>query len=316
MTPGAPRVVVITGGSSGIGRCAATLFARRGWRVGLIARGALGLAAAAAEVTAAGGVAATAVADVTDSAALGNAADDLAATLGPIDAWVNCAGNGVYGRFLDVPEDQFRQVTEVTYLGAVNGTRIALLAMQPRNRGTIVNVCSGVAFHGLPLMTSYSGAKAALRGFAQALRVELAIEHSRIRLSAVFPPAINTPFFSHAASHMGWPARPVPPVYQPEVAAEGVYLAATTGRAEVIVSGTMSLFSLLTRAAPVWTGFIVRRLGIEGNLTRDPAALRLQECTLFAPSVIPGGMHGPFGHRARRWSMQMALQKLRARIVS
>jgi NAD(P)-dependent dehydrogenase (short-subunit alcohol dehydrogenase family) len=312
MRPAGP-LVVITGGSSGIGRCAAALFARRGWRVGLIARGIAGLEATAAEVAAAGGAVAFVVADVTDSTALRAAAGEIASILGPIEAWVNCAGNGVYGRFLDVPEDQFRQVTEVTYLGAVNGCRVALAAMRAGNQGTIVNVCSGVAFHGLPMMTSYSGAKAAVRGFTQALRVELAIERSRIRVSAVFPPAINTPFFSHAMSHMGWPARPVPPVYQPEVAAEGVYHAVTTGRAEVIVSGTMTFFSLLTRAAPVWTGAVVRRLGIEGNLTRDPAACRLQNCTLFAPSGIGGGMHGAFGRRARKWSVQMTLQRLFAR---
>ena len=124
------------------------------------------------------------------------------------DVWINCAGNGVYGRFASVPEAEFDRVTAVTYGGTVNGCRIALALMRAAGGGTIVNVCSAVAFHGLPLMTSYSGAKAAVRGFAQALQAELTIERSRIRVSVVFPPAVNTPFFSHAVSHMGWPAPP------------------------------------------------------------------------------------------------------------
>ena len=205
------RTVIITGGSSGIGRGTAIVFARRGWQVGLIARGAAGLAAAAGDVRAEGMPAAVAVADVADSAALRAAADALVAELGVPDVWINCAGNGVYGRFTAVPEAEFDQVTAVTYGGTVNGCRIALELMRPGGRGTVVNVCSAVAFHGLPLMTSYAGAKAAVRGFAQALRAELRMERSAIRVSTVFPPAVNTPFFSHAVSHMGWPARPAPP---------------------------------------------------------------------------------------------------------
>jgi hypothetical protein len=154
----------------------------------------------------------------------------------------------------------------------VNGTRVALALMRPRGHGTIVNVCSGVVFHGLPLMTSYSGAKAAVRAFGQALRIELAFERSRLRVSTVFPPAVNTPFFNHAISHMGWPARPVPPVYQPDVVARGIYMAAMTGRPEMTISGTVAAFALMSRIAPVLTGAVIRRLGVDGHLTRDAAA--------------------------------------------
>src|ERR1700679_3571968 len=192
------RVVIITGGSSGIGRCTAALFGRRGWKVGLIARGAEGLEASRRDIEAAGGRAAVAQAEVTDSAALARAADALIAALGPVDVWINCAGNGVYGRFDDVPEHEFQRVTDVTYHGAVNGTRVALAKMRARDAGTIVNVCSAIAFHGLPLMSSYAGAKAAVRAFSQAVQGELRLERSRIRISTVFPPAVNTPFFSHA----------------------------------------------------------------------------------------------------------------------
>lgn len=307
----APRVVIITGGSSGIGRSTAVHFARAGWRIGLIARGAAGLAAAATEVRALGATAATAVADVTDSAALNAAAEALEAALGPAQVWINAAGNGVYGRFVDVPEREYRQVTEVTYLGTVNGTRAALACMRRRDQGTIVNVCSGVVFHGLPLMTSYSGAKAAVRAFGQALRIELAFERSRVRVSTVFPPAVNTPFFTHAISHMGWPARPVPPVYQPEVIARAILLAAETGRPEMTISGTVAAFALLSRLAPVWTGAVVRRLGVDGQRAREGREAAAP--TVFAPSEEPSGARGAFS--ARPWSLQVTLRRLLARLA-
>jgi NAD(P)-dependent dehydrogenase (short-subunit alcohol dehydrogenase family) len=214
-----------------------------------------------------------------------------------------------------VPEAEFRQVTEVTYLGTVNGTRVALALMRPRGHGTIVNVCSGVVFHGLPLMTSYSGAKAAVRAFGQALRIELAFERSRLRVSTVFPPAVNTPFFNHAISHMGWPARPVPPVYQPDVVARGIYMAAMTGRPEMTISGTVAAFALMSRIAPVLTGAVIRRLGVDGHLTRDAAADHGATPTVFAPSDEPSAVHGAFGRRARRWSTQMGLRRLYVRLA-
>ena len=221
------------------------------------------------------------------------------------DVWINCAGNGVYGRFTSVPQAEFDRVTAVTYGGTVNGCRIALDLMQPGGRGTVVNVCSAVAFHGLPLMTSYAGAKAAVRGFAQALRAELRMQRSAIRVSTVFPPAVNTPFFSHAVSHMGWPARPAPPVYQPEVVAAGIYLAATTGQAELIVSGTAAAFALASRVSPRLVAFLMCQLGFDGQLTRDPEAARLEHPTLFEPASAAAPVRGPFGKRARGHSIQL-----------
>ncbi len=311
--PRAPssRVVIITGGSSGIGRCTASWFARRGWRVGLIARNPAGLAAAAADVAAAGSIAAFAPADVTDSAALQQAALAIIDQLGHPDVWINCAGNGVYGRFASVPQAEFDQVTAVTYGGTVNGCRVALGLMRPRDRGTIVNVCSAMAFHGLPLMSSYAGAKAAVRGFAQSLRAELRVERSAIRVATVFPPAVNTPFFSHAVSHMGRPARPAPPVYQPEVAAAGIYLAACYAPRELVVSGTAVLFELVNRISPRLIAYAVTRLGFERQLTQDPDAVRLERPTLFAPAATPSPVHGPFGGRARRRSWHVWLLERR-----
>ncbi len=309
------RVVIITGGSSGIGRATAGRFARAGWRVGLIARGPAGLAAAAADVRAAGAQAATTMADVADPAALARAAAELAAALGTPDVWINCAGNGVYGRFEQVPAAEYDRVTAVTYTGTVNGCRVALGLMAPRGHGTIVNVCSAAAFHGLPLMTSYAGAKAAVRGFAQALRAELRIARSPVRVTTVFPPAVNTPFFSHAVSHMAWPARPAPPVYQPELVAAGIYYAATKGGAEVVVSGTASAFLLATRVAPGLIAWCMTRIGFEGQLTRDPTAGCLAEPTLFAPSAQASPVRGPFGRHARGTSLHLAATRALAVLV-
>ena len=253
----------------------------------------------------------TAIADVTDGNALRLAADGLVAELGMPSIWVNCAGNGVYGRFVVVPEAEFDRVTAVTYGGTVNGCRVALNLMRQTGDGTIVNVCSATAFHGLPLMTSYAGAKAAVRGFAQALQAELTMERSTIRVSTVFPPAVNTPFFSHAPSHMGWPARPAPPVYQPEIVCEAIYLAAMTGQAELLVSGTVVAFSLIQRAFPRLIAYLMPRLGFDGQLTRDPEAARVQQQTLFEPSTDASPVRGPFGREAREFSSQVWLLRCR-----
>ena len=303
------KVVIITGGSSGIGRGTAALFARHGWKVGLIARGAEGLAASLRDIEAVGACGATAQADVTDSRALGAATDAIVAALGPMDVWINCAGNGVYGRFGDVPEREFQRVTDVTYHGSVNGTRVALAHMRPRDAGNIVNVCSAVAFHGLPLMSSYAGAKAAVRAFGQAVQGELRLERSRIRIGTVFPPAVNTPFFSHAVSHMGWPARPAWPVYQPQVVAQGIWQAVASGRREMTISGTAATFSLATRLVPGVIAWCMSRFGIERQLTRDGDACRLQEPTLFAASRRVFDVHGPFGNGARSRSIHLFLER-------
>ena len=306
------RVVVITGGSSGIGRSTGVLFARRGWRVGLIARGRQGLCESAHDIVAAGSCVATAVADVTDGEALSKAAAAIMEQLGPIDVWINCAGNGVYGRFDDVPEKDFRRVTDVTYHGTVNGTRVALANMRKRSQGAIINVCSAAAFHGLPLMSSYSGAKAAVRAFGEAVRAELKLERSRIRLRSVFPPAVNTPFFSHAISYMGWPARPVGPVYQPEVIAEGIWLAVQYGKADTVLSGTAAAFSLACRISPTLIAWCMGKLKFECQATRDQGAYDLLEPTVHVASERALGPRGPFNAYARKWSAHVWMKAISA----
>jgi short-subunit dehydrogenase len=302
-----PRVVIITGASSGIGRCTAGLFARHGWRVGLIARGEAGLSAARADVERHGATAATAQADVTDPQALNAATALIEQALGPIDVWVNCAGNGTYGRFLDTPADEFRQVTDVTYMGTVNGTRVALQRMIPRDQGHIVNVCSAVAYRGMPLLSSYSGAKQAVRGFGQSICAELSQEGSHVRLTTIFPPAINTPFFDHAISHMARPGRPIPPVYQPEIVAEAIHLAAMSGRREMPISFTTVLFSICAALVPSLVDRAIRRLGYSGQLVDPTHPTSQRDTTLFAPSDKASPVRGEFDADARPSSMHVRM---------
>ena len=310
------RVVVITGASSGIGRCTAALFSRHGWQVGLVARSGPGLDAVCRDLALTGSHAVAAVADVSDGRGVERVATYLEGALGPIDVWVNCAGNGVYGRFMDVPEPEFDRVTAVTYLGMVNGTRAALRRMQPRGAGTVVNVCSAIAFHGMPLLSSYSGAKHAVRGFTEAVRRELRCDRSRVRLTTVYPPAVNTPFFSHAVSYMDKPPRPMWPVYQPEVVADSIYLAATSRRPEMQVGGVTVLFALATKLVPRLVSRAILRLGSAGQTTNSPKAARLRKPTLFAPSPVPSGTRGPFDAEARAFSTQVWASRHRASLVA
>lgn len=308
-------VVVITGGSSGIGRCTAGVFARHGWSVGVIARGEAGLQAACKDVEHYGALAAMAQADVTDPAALEAAATHIEDALGPIDVWVNCAGNGTFGRFLDTPAEEFRRVTDVTYLGTANGTRVALQRMLPRDHGRIVNVCSAVAFHGVPLLSSYSGAKHAIRGFDQSIQAELTQEGSKVFLTTVFPPAVNTPFFDHAVSHMGRMGRPMAPVYQPEIIAEAIHLAAITRRREMSVTFTTVLFSLFSRLLPGLVGRAIRRLGYAGQLATHAESRARYRPTLFAASDEASPVRGAFNERARSASIHVAVLRMLARLT-
>ncbi len=306
----AASVVVITGGSSGIGRCTAALFARRGWRVGLIARGREGLAAAQCDLEKLGAKVACEQADVANSAELQIAAAAIVSALGSIDLWINCAGVGVYGRFDDVPDADFRRVTDVTYFGSVNGAREALRHMRPRDRGTILNVCSAVAFHGLPLMSSYSGAKAALCAFSQALQGELKLERSSIRVVTVYPPAVNTPFFNHAVSYGDTHPQPAWPVYQPEVVAQGIWQAFTSGRNEMSISGTAVAFRTASQITPKLIAWCMTKIRFGPQAAHDRDFDQLHEPTLFEPARRIFGVRGSFGRGARKYSVQLWSQRL------
>lgn len=310
---GRAAVVVITGASSGIGRCTAALFARYGWRVGLIARGSAGLDATHDDVERYGALAASAPADVTDPDALEVAATHIETALGPIDVWINCAGNGTFGRFLDIPADEFQRVTNVTYLGTVNGTRVALRRMLPRDHGSIVNVCSAVAYHGIPLLSSYSGAKHAVRGFGQAIRAELSRDGSHVGLTTLFPPSVNTPFFDHAISHVGLLGRPMSPVYQPELIAEAIHVAALGKGREFPVTFTAILFSLGVRFFPGMVRRAIHMMHPDRQLTGQTASFDRHMPTLFEPSDQASPVRGAFDAQASSWSLHVCLLRLRAR---
>ncbi|HEX5087588.1 MAG TPA: SDR family oxidoreductase [Nocardioides sp.] len=217
-----PHSVVVTGASGGIGRATARELGRRGERVALLARGETGLVAAAREVEQAGGRPLVVPVDVADHEAVEAAADRIEEELGPIGVWVNVAFTSVFARFEDIEPDEFRRVTDVTYHGYVNGTRAALRRMRRRDRGVIVQVGSALGHRGIPLQSAYCGAKHALEGFHESLRTELMHDGSRIKVTIVEMPAVNTPQFSWVLNRLPHQAQPVPPIYQPEVAARGV----------------------------------------------------------------------------------------------
>jgi short-subunit dehydrogenase len=303
-------VIAIAGGSSGIGRCTASWFAARGWDVGLVARGEAGLADALKDVQRAGGKGCTAVADVADAAALEKAVSQIEAQLGLIDVWVNGVGVSAYGRFLDLTEADYGRVTQVTYLGTVNGTRAILPRMMSRQRGTIINIGSAVAKRAVPLQSAYSAAKFAVAGFTEAVRAELIHEASPVRLGIVHPPSTNTPFFEHAANRMddGVP-RPPPPIYAPELTAEAIYITATTGRREVKVGGQTAAFGLANTVAPGMLDWALGKLGFVPQASHKPEAIARHHETLFQPSAQPSPVHGPFGDETRQHSLQMAVNR-------
>lgn len=249
--------VVVTGASAGVGRAIAHRFARAGAKLALIARDGEALEAVKRDVERLGGAAITVPADVADAAAVFAAADKIAAEAGPIDVWINDAMVTVFSPLWDMTPAEFRRVTEVTYLGFVHGTMAALRHMRPRNHGTIIQIGSALAYRGIPLQSAYCGAKHAIRGFTDSLRSELIHAQSAIALTLVELPAVNTPQFDWARTHMPRQPRPVPPVVQPEVIAEMVFRAALHPPREYWI-GVSTMKAIL--ANMVMPGFLDRYL--------------------------------------------------------
>lgn len=259
------KVVVVTGASAGVGRAAVRAFARAGAHVGLIARDPGRLEAARAEIEALGRRACVAPADVADADAVEQAADRIERELGPIDVWVNSAMATVLAPFVETDPADFRRVTEVTYLGNVNGTRSALTRMLPRDRGTIVQVGSALAYRGIPLQSAYCGAKHAIKGYTESLCCELIAKGSRIQVTMVELPAVNTPQFDWARNRLPRRPRPLAPVFQPEVAAEAIVWAASSRRREVMLGASTVLTVWGNRLAPGLMSRILARMATTGQ---------------------------------------------------
>jgi NAD(P)-dependent dehydrogenase (short-subunit alcohol dehydrogenase family) len=292
------RVVVVTGASGGIGRATAEAFGRQGAAVALLARGEAGLAAAADAVREAGGTALTISMDVSDSARMEAAAAEVERELGPIDVWVNVAFTSVFAPFDQITPDEFRRVTEVAYLGYVYGTMAALPRMKSRDRGTIVQVGSALAYRGIPLQSAYCGAKHAIQGFHESLRCELLHERSGVHVTMVQMPAVNTPQFSWVLSRLPRHAQPVPPIYQPEVAARAVVYAADHPRRREYWVGGSTVGTLAANAvAPGLLDRYLARTGFRSQQTGQPHDPD-QPANLWAPADGRDGhdfgAHGAF----------------------
>ncbi len=313
------QVVVITGASAGIGRATARLFGARGAKVGLLARGRSGLDGAAKEVESEGGQALPVSVDVADHSALVHAADDVEDAFGPIDVWINVAFTSVFAPFTEIRPEEFLRVTEVSYLGFVYGTMIALERMRPRDRGTIVQVGSALGARSIPLQSAYCGAKHAVNGFTESVRVELMHDHSQVHITVVQMPAVNTPQFSWVRSRLPRHPQPVPPIYQPEVAARGVVFAADHPRRKQYWVGetTAATISAQKFVAPLLDRYLART-GYNSQQTDEPVSPDRPDNLLTpvdGPDGADHGAHGDFDARSHQRSPQVWLSQ-HARQVS
>jgi short-subunit dehydrogenase len=301
---GMGEVVVITGAGAGIGRAAATEFARHGCDVALLSRDPDRLEAAAAELRRFGVRALPIPTDVADAAAVYAAADRIEAELGPIDVWVNVAMATVFAPVHQLTPEEVQRGTAVTYLGQVHGTMAALKHMRPRNRGSIVSVGSALAYRSVPLQSIYCGAKFAIRGFLDSLRSELIHDKIAITITAIDLPAVNTPQFDWARNKMGRKAQPVPPIFQPEVPARAIYFGAFNPRRQIWVGFPTVKAILANRIAPGLMDRYLAKAGYTGQLADEPTDPDAPG-NLFEPLRGAYGAHGRFDARARRRSWEM-----------
>jgi NAD(P)-dependent dehydrogenase (short-subunit alcohol dehydrogenase family) len=304
------EVVVVTGASAGVGRSIARAYGERGACVGLIARGPDGLEAARLEIEQAGGEALVCIADVADASQVEAAAAAVEDRFGAIDIWINNAMVSVFSPVKEMTADEFRRVTEVTYLGVVHGTLAALRRMGPRNHGRIVQVGSALAYRGIPLQSAYCAAKHAVQGFCDSLRSELLHEGSDVTVTMVQLPAINTPQFDWVKSRLPNRAQPVPPVFQPEVAADAIVWAAASGRREVWV-GVPTVRAIVGNkiAAGLLDRFLAR-IGYAAQQTDEPEN-PARPHNLWRPLAGDHGAHGRFDAIAHDTSVQLWLSQRR-----
>ena len=304
------EVVVVTGATSGVGRAVARRFADEGAKIALLARDRAGLDATAREVEQRGGTALPVPTDVAEFDAVDAAAAATEEALGPIDVWISNAMTTVFAFFEDIEPAEFRRATEVTYLGAVWSAKAALKRMLPRDRGTIVLVGSALAYRGIPLQTAYCGAKHAEKGFWESLRTELRHKGANIHLPMVQLPGLNTPQFDHCRAKTPRYPMPVPPIYQPELAADAVYDAAHSSRRELWV-GMPTVYTIVgERLAPGLLDRYLARTGVDSQMTDEPLD-GPREGNLFEPPDADRGAHGRYDEQAHPRSIQYLVAKHR-----
>jgi len=293
-----PRVAVVTGGSAGLGRAIVRELAGRGWHVAVLARGAEGVEGAVRDVEERGRRGLGIETDVASAEEVELAAARIEDELGPIELWVNNAMVSVFGEFVDAAPEDFERVTRVVYLGCVNGTRAALARMRPRDRGHVIQIGSALAHRGIPLQSAYCGAKHAIAGFTESVQTELIHDKSRVRISQVDMPALNTVQFDWVKSSLPEHPQPVPPVYQPEAAARIVADVAERPRRRTWVGGSTVATVLGQRVAPWMLDGYLARTGYAGQQAPDKGSAPLLGANLWRP--IPGdhGAHGVFDDRA------------------
>jgi NAD(P)-dependent dehydrogenase (short-subunit alcohol dehydrogenase family) len=308
------EVVVITGASAGVGRATARAFAQRGAKIGLLARGQEGLDGARRDVENAGGQALVLPTDVAYADQVEAAAEVVEQRLGPIDIWINNAMVSVFSPIKEMTPEEFKRVTEVTYLGYVYGTLAALKRMLPRNRGVIVQVGSALAYRGIPLQAAYCGAKHAVQGFVDSLRCELLHDQSAVRVTMVQMPALNTPQFSWVKSRLPRKPQPVPPIFQPELAAEAIILAAEEDRPELYVGWPTVKAIVGNKIAPRFADWYLSRIGYDAQQTEEPVDEHRKN-NLLEPLPGDHGAHGDFGARSRAFSFQFWATKNRRWLV-
>ena len=301
---GKTEVVVVTGATSGIGRAIARAFARKGSAIALLGRSPEGLDGARRDVEAAGARALTIPVDVAEADRVEAAAALVEEILGPIDVWVNNAMVTIFAPFDEITPEEYRRATEVTYLGTVWGTRAALSRMLPRNHGTITQVGSAMAYRGIPLQSPYCGAKHAIKGFTESVRTELIHRRSKVHVGMVQLPGLNTPQFDHCRSKMDKHPMPVPPIYQPEVAAEAVVSATRKRRREMYV-GIPTIYTIWgNRLAPWLLDRYLGRKAVASQLTQEPVDAP-RPGNLFEPTPGDPGAHGDFDDSAHERSIQL-----------
>jgi len=309
------QVVVITGASSGVGRACAQAFGAKGAKVGLIARNQEALENAAAEIRQAGGEALVLPLDLADSDAVERAAAEVEGRWGRIDTWVNDAMVSVFSPAIEMTMEEFRRVTEVNYLGCVYGTMSALKRMRQRNSGTVVQICSALAYRSIPLQSAYCATKAAMRAFSDSVRTELIHDKSAVRISVLILPAVNTPQFDRVKTRLPRHPQPVPPIYQPEIIADAALYAAEHPVREMVIGGGALKAVVAQKFIPGLLDLYLAKTCYDAQQTKEPLPPGRPD-NLFTTIPTDPGAHGDFDSRSRTRSLQLWLRMHRGQLLA